>query len=121
MLILDSAPENIIPNILWALCGLVVLMGGALVWVIKNKNQTPIVDPPSGEMSESKWILNITTIVRNEISELRAELKAMHEAAKEHADENFDEVHKARNSLLALHGKVDEAERNILEAVKNGH
>jgi len=73
VLFFDPVPENVNQAILWALCCLVVAMGGALVWVIKSK-------PPSngngkskvstsGEISVEIWEKKIDDIVCTAIDE----------------------------------------------------
>lgn len=97
-------------------------MGGAIAFVLKNRKEVIplLVDAPAGVVPESRWILNITNIVRDEIDTLRGELKELHVQAMTEIKENFEETHKARNTLLVINSKLDEAERNIIEAVKNG-
>lgn len=100
--------------------GFLALVG---VYVAKQlgivKKDTPvktdnvqIAELSSGSVSESKWILNITRIVREENERLRNEIML-------HLKENFEETHKARNSILALQGLVSESERNVLQAIED--
>lgn len=66
---------------------------------------------PSGELSEARWILNISKIVQDENEKLRVLLK-------ESLKENFDEIHKIRNALLILQGHVSDTERVVLDALR---
>jgi uncharacterized membrane protein YraQ (UPF0718 family) len=104
----------------WAMVGPVILGIVLLViigvWAVKqlgltqNKGRPPVLG--SGDLPESQWVLNITAIVQAENEKLRIRIK-------EQLEENFDEIKKAQVAILVLEGLVAEAERNILNAVRN--
>lgn len=115
------ADDNILGWAIGVLCTVIVSMAGAFAVVLKNRKvASTSVDALAGEVPESRWILNITNIVRDEIGTLRQELKEWHIQGMAELKENFQEIHKARNTLLVLNSKLDEAEKNIIEAVQNG-
>lgn len=104
LLFIEPTTENIIPTILWMLCGLVVAEGMALVYLIRQKGRNGHGNR-SGDLDPAVWKLTFS-----EIAEKVADDKLIPhlETIESEIKDLGERVHKIRNSLLVLRGMQEE-------------
>ncbi len=101
MLILET-PTDILPAILWALCGLVVLMGGALVWVIKNR-KSEAVKPTTGELDPTYWLV-ILNDLKAKLESVGKQIETLDGKMDDRDERKIDELKAIRSHLHEMRG-----------------